>query len=483
MIYWNDREEKITNRSYQGLKQKFLTEEYLTFCKLDWNRLRDKNEFDYDFNDWKEYDNLKSEEIRRNFVFKNELEFEKLLIAINNIQSIKENDYFSASQSIDIVVEENFIQNPELGFQLLKTILDNYPTGLHLLYRSVKVISSCSEDWCLKLWTELEHWENENSLFWRINFFNYVPDQFINEYYCDKLVETINSINKYAYLYLELYLKYNLKDEHITKNIIKTVSEKIDKLNIVVSFSDDIFEKNLEFFENDYELIKCSYFQQYRINHSQVFDFKGKGFAKIFEKYPQFLHDFISQYYTDRSLRNRDTRLKLNFIWDTNLNFNIIEETMNLVIEKNPYLGIGDHSINIFFNELNKSQIENAKEYIKHYLTKNKNDYRRVNLLFDGVRHYLNSLFEELLLYFLSVNSEPDIFKKIDWVGNVGVQVGEVNFGELYSKKWEKILEIIYKSNDTLAMIPIKGYLKKKIAEHYKRAEHEREMKFLQPDW
>ena len=67
MIYWNDREEKITNRSYRELKQKFLTEEYSMFCKLDWNRLRDKNDFEFD--NWKEYDNLKSEEIRKNFVF------------------------------------------------------------------------------------------------------------------------------------------------------------------------------------------------------------------------------------------------------------------------------------------------------------------------------------------------------------------------------------------------------------------------------
>ena len=32
-------------------------------------------------------------------------------------------------------------------------------------------------------------------------------------------------------------------------------------------------------------------------------------------------------------------------------------------------------------------------------------------------------------------------------------------------------------------MIPIKAFLKKKIAEHHKIAEHEREMKFLRPDW
>jgi len=244
-----------------------------------------------------------------------------------------------------------------------------------------------------------------------------------------------------------------------------------------------VFEKNIDFFENDYELIKHSYFQQYNINHSQIFYFEGKGFAQIFEIYPEFLKDFVLKYYTDHSLSNRDTRLKLNFLWDNDLNFDIVEETMDLVIERNPYLGIGDHSINILFNELNDKQLINAKEFTKQYLARNKNDYRKINLMFDGIRHCLNALFEELFLYFLEINSQPEIFQKIDWVGNVGVQVGEVNFGELYAKRWENILEIVNKSKDTLAMIPIKAFLKKKITEHYKRAEHEREMNFLRPVW
>ena len=225
MIYWNDREEKITNRSYRDLKQKFLTEEYSMFCKLDWNKLRDKNDFEFD--NWKEYDNLKSEEIRKNFVFKDESEFDKLLKTIGNIQSIKEDNHFSASQSIDIVVEENFMQNPEIGFKLLKTILNNYPSGLHLLYGSFKTITNESEEWCLRLWNELEKWENENSLFWRINFFNYLPDSYINENYCTKLFATIQSIDKYAYLYLELYPKFDLIDKHIDRKSTRLNSSHI----------------------------------------------------------------------------------------------------------------------------------------------------------------------------------------------------------------------------------------------------------------
>lgn len=481
MIYWNDREEKISNRSYRDLKQKFSTQEYSDFCKLDWNRLRDKNDFEFD--DFKEYDNLKTEEIRKNFVFTNEKEFEKLFITISNVLAIKKNDYFSAGQSVDIVVEENFKRNHELGFKLLQLILKDYPKGLHLLYRTVKVISNQSKDWCLKFWEELENWDNENAMFWRINFFNYIPDDFINEFYSNKLFTTIESIENYAYLYIENYSRYNLNGVHTTKLILEVVANKIEELEIRITYSDDVFENNINLFESDYELIKRSYFQQYRINHSQIFDFKGKGFEQIFRLHPEFLLDFITEFYTSHSLNDRDTNLKLAFIWDTDKYFELVEKACNLIIEKNPYFGIGDHSLNILFNEISADQKKNAILFIRSYIKLNCEDYRRINLIFDSIRHFFNDNFEEFLLFYLSLNPKLDTFSQVRWEGNVGVQVGEVSFGELYAKRWENILDIVNKSNDTLAMIPIKGYLKKEISNQYKWAESERERKFLTPDW
>lgn len=126
MIYWNDREERISNRSYRDLKQKFTTEEYLNVCKLDWETLRGTPYFEYDLSKLEEYDNHKVNELVENFVFTAELQFHELLVAIENIQSVKEKNYFSISKSIDIVVEVNFRRNNELGFRLFQLIWNYY---------------------------------------------------------------------------------------------------------------------------------------------------------------------------------------------------------------------------------------------------------------------------------------------------------------------------------------------------------------------
>lgn len=308
MIYWNDTKKEITNRSYRNLKEDFLTEEYLAFCKLDWNKLRDKDEFEYEYGS-DEYDSFKTEEIKKHFTFKSENEFEKLIIAIENYKTINKTKFFSIGHPIDIVVENNFIQNNELGFKLLTLILNNYPKGLRFLYRTVHSITNHSEDSCLKLWQILEDWNDENALFWKTTFFNYVPKEFINDFYCEKLAHTIDSIDKPIPLHLEVYARYNLVDKNIIKTILSRVAQIVEELDIDLTYSEMIFKNHLDFFESDYDLIKKSYYQQFKHSSSQIFDYNGKGFETIFSLYPKFLFDFIHQYYSE----NAEIEPKINF--------------------------------------------------------------------------------------------------------------------------------------------------------------------------
>lgn len=481
MIFRFDREERITNRSYRELKEKFLTEDYLAYRKLDWDKLRDKEEFEFD--NWEEYGALKSEELKSFFLFGDESEFPKLFTAIENIQSVKEKDYFPAGQSIEIIIEENFKKNNELGFLLFRKILGEFPKGFQFPHRAIGSIVRSSPDWCLRIWAELEKWENQNSLFWKISFFRHVPTDFIDKFYCNCYLNLIDQIDRYTYLYVEDFSRFNLIEKDFSKTVLRKVSKKNEEIGLVIAFEDDVFEKNLDLFDSDYELIRRSYFQQFRLNHSQIFDYKGRGIETIFRSYPEFLMDFVRQLEEIERNGRGGKEISFGFVWKLEGVENLITEISDFLAENDRYFGYRYHAHSILFKDLNQKSIKKAYSFVKNEILRNSKDSKKIQVYFQTIRSCFKDKFEIAFLDFLSINSDLEMFKSIDWVGNVGVVSGDVNFGELYAKRWGNILEMVNKIDASLPMIPIKNFLKKRIAEQLRWADYEREQKFSKPDW
>src|SRR5690606_28306998 len=173
--------EKLADKSYQNLKAKFNSKEYEYFRKLDWNTLRGKQ--DYDFEKYEDFQKLKEQDVRASFLFKSETEFAALHKAIKNTLSLEGNNGWGIEQSLNIIAEENFLQNDELGFKLLISILDNYPTGVNPLHKIVKVIVTKSPQWAFRLWNLISNWNHEYRLYWQLSFFDYLPIEFANYFY------------------------------------------------------------------------------------------------------------------------------------------------------------------------------------------------------------------------------------------------------------------------------------------------------------
>ncbi|WP_172839995.1 hypothetical protein [Salegentibacter salegens] len=119
---------------------------------------------------------------------------------------------------------------------------------------------------------------------------------------------------------------------------------------------------------------------------------------------------------------------------------------------------------------------------MKDIIKKNHTNRTYIEVIFDTIRTNVQIKHDELFLYFLSINNDVEFFKTIDWVGNPGVQMGDVIWGELHAKRWEKVLNILNASPDQLSFIPIKNFLKKRIQSEYNSAESERMMNFTRPD-
>lgn len=472
--------EKLADKSYQSLKAKFNSKEYEYFRKLDWNSLRGRQ--DYDFEKYEDFQKLKEQDVRTSFLFKSEVEFAALHTAIRNSLSLGDNKTWGIDQSLNIIVEENFLQNDELGFKLLVSILDNYPTGVNPLHKAIKAIVNKSSDWTLRFWKQIKDWKHEYKIYWQLSFFDCLPNELASEFYKNELLETINSIDVGCYLQFESFEKFIAFDKNIILNILKVVVSKIEKQNLRINLSFHFFEKYSAMLADNFSLLIKAYIQQEQ-KISNHFDLQHAGLKALLQIKPDFLLEYIDSFYTDNENRHsRNTHTQLPFVWDLENYSEIIKKAVLLIINSNYYFGIGEHPLIILFRHLNEEQKVKAKTFILDFISEYHFDKNKMNPVFDVLRRTLNEFFEEAFLHYLSLNTDIDNFKKIWWIGNGGTYSGDVIIGDIHAKEWQNILAIVVKSKNQLDLIPIKTYIKKQIEYELKSGEEERKRKFINPD-
>lgn len=477
LVLWLDRE-KLTDRSYQRLRSTFYNAEYEDFLKLDWNRLRDKEI--YDFDDHQEYVVVKTAELRNSFMFSSPDDFKRLHKAIANLVSIKENVH-SHSESLDIIIEENFIKNNQLGFDLFESIIANYPANFGPLHKSVKAIVS-AEASAKKLLKVLKAWEHPQRTAWLLMYFDMIPAAMVNPEMAQELLGMIDSIDTDMFIWFETFEKFEAVDNKIFEKILVKVVDKIEKGTCLVRFSHDFFEKYAGKFVSKFDLLGKAYLQQEEIQHHG--DIMRRGLKQLVSMDPKFLLAYVDKMYVQKDEHRRETHNQLNFTWDLNVPDGMIEEAVNMLVGANLYLGILEHPVGIFFLKLTETQEPKAKKFILQYITKYATDSEKMNAIFDAIRHYMKSFHEEAFHHFLSQNQDVNFFKEIWWRGNGGgVHSGDVNFGELEQADWMTILASVEKYPNQFDVLPIKGYLKEKIARAIKWAEVERQRRFANPDW
>jgi hypothetical protein len=476
LVFWLDREE-IEDKSYRKLKSIFNSDEYKTYRKLDWNSYRGKQ--DYDFTNHEEFRRLKESDVREYFVFKDENDFQILFTAIANILLIEENNAWGLQEALNIIFEENFIKNEELGFKLLDSFLANYPLGINPLYKPIKLITA-SENYFLKLWSTLKSWNHDYKISWQLTFFEYLPVEFIDRTFANELIDTIQLIDRRCYLHFDSFEKFETINQEIIKEILVIVNRKNSIDNLGISLQHNFFEKYTYKLKDNLDLICTAYL--YEDKTSTHFDYERIGLKNIVVLEPNFMVEYITLFYGNDDFINRDKHNNLTFVWDLG-NLELVSVLVEIIISKNPYFGIGEYTLSIFFNHLNDSQRAKAEEFISNFIAINNTDRNKMNAIFDVIRHFFNENFEKFLLFYLNYNSKLESFEKIYWRGNGGtVHRGDVIFGELEAADWNRIYDIIVKGENQLQLIPIKNYVQKRIQYSLKYAEEERKRKFANPD-
>lgn len=477
LVRWLNRVE-LPDRSYQQLKLSFTSEEYKLFRKLEWNRLRGKEEYEFENND--EFERLKEQDLKETFVFGKAEDFKPFLNAITHSVNIKERNEWSVIKSVDIIVEEAFRRDQELGLALLRELISSYPLGNHIPYKTINSITNFSKEYAEKLWALLEQSELGGKFFWQMAFFSQLPESLVNVDYANKFVTVVKSLSYNAMIEFGIVARFLPVRPNIIVEVASIIEQKNETEGMQIGIWDDFYEKYASYFQADSQLLQKTYLQQDSIKGH--YDYKQKGLKVILQTAPDFLLKYIGKFKSTDHHDNDNKHISLAFVWDI-MDVQLIENAIEYLIGEGEHLGILEHPMVIFFNQMNDAQKERAKSFLLEYIKKNGACAEKINIVVDVIRDTIGDFFETAFLHYLSINPDLEQFKKIDWNGNPGVMMGDVNWGELRAERWQKTDDMLAKFPDQFAAIPLKAYVKENIEYEYRYAESERKRKFIDPNW
>jgi hypothetical protein len=465
------------SNTLKKLKANFKSSEYELLLKLDWNYFRGREE--YEFNNIRDFDRLKAEDISSTFIFTNTDDVDRFIELVQKAWLVKNNSgHHELHRSLEVVAITNFRSRPDLAMYFLSTLFRNYPKGLHGLFEFVKEINQ-SEIYAMQLWQELRVLDNSNFLYWKIGYFNILSPSFINQYYKEEFVKTIHGIDQACYLHLENYEKFANGSSDLIIQILEVVSAKIEQEghNICIHAS---FFKNYPLLQSiDKDLLMKVYIQQE--NLQQFFDYQREGLIRLCELDSQFLVKFITNGYTKREFYNKSED-DLTFAWSLEDCEKVIEESSEVLVTRNRNWLNEDHLLNVFFVRLQEDEKPKAKKFILNFITKYNRDYKRMNIIFDVLRNSVKEMSNEAFTHYLGLNSDLEAFKKISWFKSSGVYSGKVIFGEMRAQKLQSLLDKVENCENQLDLLDIRVYLKNRISQELKGAEVERKQQFIRED-
>ena len=473
----------VGNDELKKLNEKFRNDEYSDFLTLIgydvwYNRNPDLNA--------NEIQEIRVNSLRSSFIFENELEFVRLIKAINNVYSVSNRDTSTLIEAINIICQENITRNIHLGAQLLKSIIYDCPQIEVIFYKPLEIIINESAILAKELWDTICSNPNDSKLHWQLIFFECLPTEYIDELYVDELIRTIYSIDRFCQIDLAKYEKYNSTyyrmdvsgpQENILFFILNIIYIKIETKGIKISVGEDVFRNYKKLCASHYELFTAAYLKQCIL--FDFFDHDLTGLKVLIGINSEFLLEFIkainskSQNSSDQQSRAFQ---KFATIWDIKGIDHAIEAVLNYYI-KAPRFYYAGFGIEVFFEHLNEMQVIKAGEFLLNYIRKYNNSTRKMKVAFAILNNNtLNSYFERAFVTYLELNKNISSFKKIPWIQK-GVLTNVGNRGDHDAFEWKIILKLIEKCKDKNSLFLHKQFVNDQIqfAINYGNRERERD--------
>jgi len=469
----------IIHQRFAELKSAFNNESYRYYVLLSWDRLRDKFDHNYEYDDFNKYERIKEIEIRRAFSFSTSREFSDFYAIFLKVYDWKKNGIYQFLRSINIILKELLERDAEEAMVALGLLISSgNKSGLvpDRIFRSIWRSKELAD----QLFTAILEGNFSNRTSWVLSFIFFTPQEHLSEYHLDEYLKLLTtttdtiSINNHS-----LKVLSTLKPD-IVSTVLAIVAERIDLENINHLIDQSVFLENMPFHEN-LSLIKKTYLQQDRINVH--FDYQLELFLEIVKLDKAFFMDYITEISKEQdNMFSAAQYADLKKVWELEGAEEMILQVMDYMIARRFYF-VDDHWVNLFFEGLSEEYIERAKLLLANYLKDNIKEPRKVDMVMNIARHALNGLEDEFILLFLRQNPSFGDFRKISWLDNYFMGSGNVIWADVRARRLEEILLLFEKLGaKKYVYADHQNFLKNWIAGEKRSADSERKHIFMYGD-
>ncbi|MGO4821284.1 MULTISPECIES: hypothetical protein [unclassified Flavobacterium] len=472
-IRWFKRHD-LDLEEFTNLTNRFVNDTYFTFLKIDWDRFRDKEM--YEFDDFREYERLKEAEIRTSFILTTTDDINKFYVTFILLRNTAKNNY-NYNNALEFIIDENCSIDFDIGINLLNIIIEK-ENEISYIPRTVFRNQLNTDIKAKRFWEIIQSKEFDLKERWELSFYDYLDDSLITNEFSKALICTIKKMTGSNTIHFDRLERFLSVEPNLFQIILKTITEKNEKENTRVQVWMDFFSKHFNNLGKDIELIKKAYKQQIFIQND--FDYQGKGILEILKIDKNFLIEFVDSLYLESDRRSLSAENSdMSYIWNIDDIENTLISVFDLVIKKDLYFGINEHFCNSFFRNLKEEYKEKANNFIKNYVIKNNGSYSKMQVIADIIRHSRKEIFEEIFKLYIIQNQDKEDFSKLLWRDSVRTYSGNVNIGDVNASEWRNLLSIVNELNLGIKSLPIKKYLNDQIESCLISADWERKRKFL----
>lgn len=466
---------KISSPLFEHLSKEYTNVVYELYLKISWNRCRDKEL--YEFDSYDEYKKLKEVELHKYFVFEDVQEIENFYKDFLSVVDLKKEDYdrFSYCLSLDVIVNTTFNKDFKLGIYFLTLIIKNNPIGYtpHKIFKEQLI----SEEKINYIWATIQDSQYYNHKEkWEMSFYHYLPQGFVCRKYVPFIIKTVSSWNHTNYIYLDSLERFFEIEPTLLEELFRKIIDKTEKGRSVFIQQSSFHNICLRLLETNIELVKKCYLHQDLIQSD--FDCKRNILFEILVKEPTFLITFTNYVYANNTRKSKFGYDSMNLVWQINNIEIILEEVFDIIDKIKPYY-INDDYCNSFFCNIPDESKKQAEDFLVSYCTKNYNNSNKINIVVDIVRNTFKELYDKIILIFISLTQDENLFSKVHWCLSDGMYSGDTIIGDIDVANWSHVLSVISQSGLGYKLIPIKNFVNTQIEYSLKSAEQERKRRFV----